>query len=45
MYGYLFLLDGNILYGIVDVIIIIFCEGLEVFLVVIVLLGFLKKLD
>lgn len=43
MYGYLSLLDGNTSYGIVDVITIILREGLEALLVVIALLGFLKK--
>lgn len=43
MHGYLSLLDGNASYGIVDVITIILREGLEALLVVIALLGFLKK--
>lgn len=43
MHGYLSLLDGNTSYGIVDVITIILREGLEALLVVIALLGFLKK--
>lgn len=45
MHGYLSLLDGNTSYGIVDVITIILREGLEALLVVIALLGFLKKSD
>jgi len=43
MHGYLSLLDGNTSYGIVDVITIILREGLEALLVVVALLGFLKK--
>jgi high-affinity iron transporter len=43
MHGYLSLVDGNTSYGIVDVITIILREGLEALLVVITLLGFLKK--
>lgn len=43
MHGYLSLLAGNTSYGIVDVITIILREGLEALLVVIALLGFLKK--
>jgi len=45
MHGYLSLLEGNTSYGIVDVITIILREGLEALLVVIALLGFLKKSD
>ena len=45
MHGYLSLLDGNTSYGIIDVITIILREGLEALLVVIALLGFLKKSD
>lgn len=45
MHGYLSLLDGNTSYGIVDVITIILREGLEALLVVIALLGFLRKSD
>lgn len=45
MHGYLSLLDGNTSYGILDVITIILREGLEALLVVIALLGFLKKSD
>lgn len=43
MHGYLSLLAGDTSYGIVDVISIILREGLEALLVVIALLGFLKK--
>jgi len=43
MHGYLSLLAGDTSYGIVDVITIILREGLEALLVVIALLGFLKK--
>lgn len=43
MHGYLFLLDGDTSYGITDVVTIILREGLEALLVVIALLGFLKK--
>lgn len=44
MIGYLSLLtDGNSSYGIMDVITVILREGLEALLVVIALLGFLKK--
>ena len=45
MHGYLSLLEGDTSYGIVDVITIILREGLEALLVVIALLGFLKKSD
>ncbi|HEY5525699.1 MAG TPA: FTR1 family protein [Clostridium sp.] len=43
MHGYLSLLAGDTSYGIVDVITIILREGLEALLVVVALLGFLKK--
>lgn len=43
MHGYLSLIAGDKSYGIVDVITIILREGLEALLVVIALLGFLKK--
>lgn len=43
MHGYLSLLAGDTSYSIVDVITIILREGLEALLVVIALLGFLKK--
>ena len=43
MHGYLSLIAGDTSYGIVDVITIILREGLEALLVVIALLGFLKK--
>ena len=43
MHGYLSLLVGETSYGVVDVLTIILREGLEALLVVIALLGFLKK--
>lgn len=43
MHGYLSLIAGDTSYGIVDVITIILREGLEALLVVVALLGFLKK--
>jgi len=43
MHGYLSLLAGDTSYGIIDVITIILREGLEALLVVVALLGFLKK--
>lgn len=43
MHGYLSLLAGDTSYGIADVVTIILREGLEALLVVVALLGFLKK--